>query len=207
MLWARLSSFPHRDSYIAKTAVFFPEYHRLRETGRVRDGSYWLSPRQELPAGRPPLKAVPDCFPALRSTTACALRCGWRGAIGDAGEHITQPSFGVNEVEPGGLDERADRGCPLAAFVGAGEEVFLPTPVRAAVEPVALRSGSVEVGGCRRADTLPAPIVACIYPEPAGLRLAASRVPARARAHRRCGSCRPRRRERGCGRPAAGAAS
>ncbi len=48
-----------------------------------------------------------------------------RVAVSDTGEHITQPGFGVDEVEPGGLDERVDRRCPLAPLVGAGEEVVL----------------------------------------------------------------------------------
>lgn len=46
-----------------------------------------------------------------------------RSTIGDAGEYVTQPDFGLDDVEPGGLDQRVGRRCPVTAFVGAGEEV------------------------------------------------------------------------------------
>lgn len=65
--------------------------------------------------------------------------------VGDAGEHITHPSFGVNEVEPDGLDERLDRRCPLAAFVGA-EEAVLGALLSASVPHLAEGGRIVTIG-------------------------------------------------------------
>ena len=43
--------------------------------------------------------------------------------IGNAGRHVAEPGFGVDEVEPGGLDKRIDRRGSLATLVRAGEKV------------------------------------------------------------------------------------
>ncbi len=84
-----------------------------------------------------------------------------RVAVSDTGEHIAQPGFGVDEVEPGGLDERVDRGRPLAALVRAGEEVVLAAERHRAeavlgAVVVRLEPGVVAEAGQRRPDPLPA---------------------------------------------------
>lgn len=38
-------------------------------------------------------------------------------------QHVTQPGFGVDTVQPGRADQRVDRGGALAAAVGAGEQI------------------------------------------------------------------------------------
>jgi hypothetical protein len=44
------------------------------------------------------------------------------GVIGDAGQHVGEPSLGIDIVEFGGVDQREhDRGA-LAAAIGAGEQ-------------------------------------------------------------------------------------
>lgn len=46
-------------------------------------------------------------------------------SLGNAGEHVARPSFGVDEVDPDGLNKRIDRRCLFASLVGTGEEVVL----------------------------------------------------------------------------------
>lgn len=46
----------------------------------------------------------------------------YRVPVGDAGEHVAQPDFGVDEVELGSLDERVDRRGTLAALVRTGAD-------------------------------------------------------------------------------------
>ena len=50
--------------------------------------------------------------------------------LGDAGEHVGQPSLGVDIVELGGDDEAVQEGGALAAAIGAGEQ---PRSARSAV--------------------------------------------------------------------------
>jgi len=50
---------------------------------------------------------------------------GDRMPVGNAGEHVAQPGFGIDAVELGGLDQRVDRGGALAALVRAGEGPIL----------------------------------------------------------------------------------
>jgi hypothetical protein len=44
---------------------------------------------------------------------------------GDTAENIAQVGFWVDVIELGGLDEGVHGGCPLAAAIGAGEEIIL----------------------------------------------------------------------------------
>ena len=47
--------------------------------------------------------------------------------VGDAAEHVAQVGFGIEPVELGRADQAVDRGGALAAGVGAGKEVVLPS--------------------------------------------------------------------------------
>lgn len=47
--------------------------------------------------------------------------------ISDAGVGVAQPSFGIDLVEPGSLDEAVDRGGAVAAVIGAREQPVLAT--------------------------------------------------------------------------------
>ena len=52
--------------------------------------------------------------------------------IGDAGEHIGEPSLGIDVVEFGGLNQRVHDGGALTATLGAGEEPGLASECDAA---------------------------------------------------------------------------
>jgi hypothetical protein len=41
--------------------------------------------------------------------------------IGDAAEHIGEPSLRIDVVQLGGLDQRVHRGSPFPSPIGAGE--------------------------------------------------------------------------------------
>jgi hypothetical protein len=47
--------------------------------------------------------------------------------IGDAGQHVSEIGFGIETVEFGAADQGVDRGGALAAGIGTGEQVVLPT--------------------------------------------------------------------------------
>ena len=46
--------------------------------------------------------------------------------VGDVGQHMAQPGFGVDTIELGGADQRVDRRSPFAATVRTGEQVITP---------------------------------------------------------------------------------
>jgi hypothetical protein len=43
------------------------------------------------------------------------------GMIGDVGQHMAQPSFGIDPVQLGPTDQRVNRGGAFTAAVGAGK--------------------------------------------------------------------------------------
>jgi hypothetical protein len=45
--------------------------------------------------------------------------------VGDAGEHVGEPSLGVDVVELGGGDRAVDDGGALTSTIGAGEQLRL----------------------------------------------------------------------------------
>jgi hypothetical protein len=49
------------------------------------------------------------------------------GMIGDAGDGVAQPGFGIDLVELGGLDEAVDGGGAVAALIEACEQPVLAT--------------------------------------------------------------------------------
>src|SRR5690606_19718238 len=58
------------------------------------------------------------------------------GMAGGAGQHVAQPSFGIDVVELGGLDQGIDGGGALAPAIGSSKQPVLATDRDAAQGPV-----------------------------------------------------------------------
>jgi hypothetical protein len=55
--------------------------------------------------------------------------------LGDASEHVCQPSLWIHVVHLCRDDEAVHGGCPLSAAIGAGEEPRLPPKGNSAKRP------------------------------------------------------------------------
>ncbi len=50
--------------------------------------------------------------------------------VGDAAEHVGEPSQRIDVIELGRHDQRGDGGSPVGATFGAGEEQTLPSSMK-----------------------------------------------------------------------------
>ena len=103
--------------------------------------------------------------------------------VGDAGEHVGEPSLGVDVVELGGGDQAVDDGGALAAAVGAGKQPRLAAECDAAQRPLGGIVGEADPAVAQEAVK-------------AGQRSACSRRLLRLRHGGRAGHARPASRRR-----------
>ena len=61
------------------------------------------------------------------------------GMLGDALQHVAQPSLGVDAIELGRANQAIHRGRALAAAVGAGKQEVAPAVCNAAQRPLGRR--------------------------------------------------------------------